>query len=111
MSKGKKVAVATLALFATGIALTDLGFLLDDVEGNTYSSIIRETEWIAGGIGFAAIHAVRKTNVKPIIEGWWGVAAGAALSVSSSYVIGGGVPGMLLGGAVGWLLWQNDGKS
>lgn len=85
---------------------TDIWFFLDDVPGNTYSSVVGGMAWAPGALGFTAVHLSRKGKA-PIKSGSL-TAVAAVVAVGVSWVAGGGILGLVAGGLLGWFFWGND---
>lgn len=102
-----------VGLISLGLAITvaDVWLLLDGVEGNTISSVVQGQVWLAGPIGFVAVHLARKPSEKAVSSSWWFCIGGAILAGAGSVVLGGGIFGLLIGGGLGYACWGNSGKT
>ena len=111
MTTPQKTTMIGLVSLALAITVSDVWLLLDGEEGNTISSVVQGQAWLAGPIGYVAVHLARKPTEKSITTSWWWVGGGAILAGVGGAAIGGGIFGLLLGGAVGWATWGNSGKT
>jgi len=111
MTKVQKVSLAILGVLGVVVATTDLSFLLDDHEGNTYSSVIQSQEWLSGLVGYVGVHVSRRPHEKSITSSWWFVAGGAIMAAFASETLGGGIGGLVIGAGLGWAFWGNSGRT
>jgi hypothetical protein len=109
VTKPQIASLVTLGGIGLAIAVTDVWFLVDGEDQNTYSSVLRDQSWSAGGIGFLAAHLVHKSKPGKDVSGWITGSAGI-LALFGSEVLGGGLFGMALGFGLGFVSWPNAGK-
>jgi hypothetical protein len=92
------------------VAVWDFGLLFDEHDGNTISSVMRDLPWASGAVGFTAAHLAQKSKPGTSV-GLWGTAMAAVGAIGGSWLLGGGIPGLLLGGGLGYFFWKNTGES
>lgn len=109
MTKGKGT-IAVLGGLVLFVTATDIWFLFDEEPGTTYSSVINGFPWAAGLIGMASVHLVRRRNPPGPTNAGATIAA-AVMAVGLSWVLGGGILGLAVGGVLGWFAWGNDRSS
>lgn len=110
MTIHQKLTLTGVLALSAAVALWDVGLLLDDTPSNTISSVLQSQGWAAGALGFVSVHIVRAPHHKAVLRGWWATAAGGIVSLGAAQAVGGGVLGLALGAAVGWLTWSNGGR-